>query len=204
MSEIPMNAQVNCSDGAAGTSTAVIIDPLSKSVTHVVVKVTDHDERSVPLKYIAETDHDSITLDCSKKELELMPQFKEFRYVKGVPNYPEFQGGEWEPPYVTLDYGGEMAEVEVVPAGELAVHRGDPVKATDGQVGIVDELVVEAGSGHISHLVLQKGHLWGKREVTVGVDLIDKVEDGTVYLSINKDAVKDLPSVKVKRHNRGQ
>jgi len=49
--------------------------------------------------------------------------------------------------------------VEIVPAGELAIHRGDPVRATDGQVGHVGEFIVDSDSGYISHMVLQKGHL---------------------------------------------
>ena len=92
--------------------------------------------------------------------------------------------------------------VEIVPAGELAIHRGDPVRATDGQVGHVGEFIVDSDSGYISHMVLQKGHLWGKREVTLELSLINKVEDGVIYLNVDKDGVEQLPAVKVKRHYR--
>lgn len=204
MTDIPLKAQVNGTDGPIGTSTAVIIDPVSKSITHVVVQLSKHDDRVVSLKHIAATDHDSITLDCSKADLASMDQFNQTRFVEGVPVYPEFQGGEWEAPYVTMDYDQQAVDVEVVPVGELAVHRGDPVKATDGQVGIVGEFIIDSDSGHISHLVLEKGHLWGKREVSVPLDLIDKVDNSVVYLTITKKALKDLPEVKVKRHYSGK
>ncbi len=200
MKDIPLKAQVNGTDGPLGTSAAVIIDPVSKSITHVVVQLSKHDDRTVPLAHVVATDHDSITLDCSKADITSMDQFNQTHFVEGVPVYPEFQGGEWEAPYVTMDYEAQPVDVEVVPAGELAVHRGDPVHATDGQVGIVDEFIIDSNSGHISHLVLEKGHLWGKREVSVPLDLIDKVDDGAVYLNITKKAMKDLPEVKVKRH----
>ena len=87
-----------------------------------------------------------------------------------------------------------------MPEGELAVHRGDPVRATDGQVGVVGELVVDADSGHITHLVLEQGHLFGKKEITVPLDQIDHVSEGNVHLSIDKAEVKNLPTMKVKRH----
>ncbi len=200
MTDIPLEAEVFCTEGAVGTSTAVVIDPVNQNVTHVVVQIDKYDEHMVPVELITASDHDTIKLNCSKKELDELPLFKEFEYVAGVPNYPDFQGGEWEPAYLTLDYEQEMTLVEKVPPGELAVHRGDPVKATDGQVGVAGEFIVESESGHITHFLLQKGHLWGKREVTLGLDLIDKVENGVVYLKIDKDAVERLPAVKVKHH----
>jgi sporulation protein YlmC with PRC-barrel domain len=202
MSEIPLDAQVSCLDGEVGKSTAVIFDPVNKNVTHVVVRITVEDERMVPLKYVVASDHDTIRLDCKKIDLEYMAKFKTYQYVSGVTANPSLPQGEWEAPYVTLDYSGDMREVESIPEGELAVHRGDPVKATDGQVGVVGELVIDTGSGHITHLVLEKGHLFGKQEITVPVDQIDYVAEGVVHLKMDKAAVKKLPTMKVKRHYR--
>jgi hypothetical protein len=36
------------------------------------------------------------------------------------------------------------------------------------------------------------------------VDLIDHVENGEVYLRVDKDAINRLPAVKIKRHYRWQ
>ena len=36
--EIPINADVYCSDGLGGRSSQVIVDPIHKQVTHFVVK----------------------------------------------------------------------------------------------------------------------------------------------------------------------
>jgi sporulation protein YlmC with PRC-barrel domain len=202
MSELPLDAKVICTDGEVGMSTAVVIDPLTKGVTHVVVRMTGGDEVMVPLRHVVSSDRDSITLNCKKIDLAQMAKFKTYQYVQGVAGSHSLPKGEWEAPYVTLDYSGDMREVEAIPEDELAVHRGDPVKATDGQVGVVGELVIDAASGHITHLVLEQGHLFGKQEITVPIDQIDHVADDSVYLSIDKAAVKNLPSMKVKRHYR--
>ena len=201
MTDIPLNANVTCADGEAGKSTAVIIDPLSQSITHVVIDY-NYMEHIVSLDHIVEADHDSIKLDCTKAELSQMPPFKETQYVGGE-EHPDYMEAAWEAPYVT-SYPKEtqLVAVEIVPAGELPIHRGDPVRATDGQVGHVGEFIVDSDSGHISHMVLQKGHLWGKREVTLELSLIDKVEDGVVYLNVDMKAVEQLPALKVKRHYR--
>ena len=202
MTELPLKAAVTCTDGPAGTSSAVIIDPVKKTLTHLVVKLANYDERLVPVEHVSQADHESIALDLSKKELAAMPSFTETQYIEGVPYYPECQGSEWEAPYVTMDYGPEAVVVEKVPPGELSIHRGDPVKATNGQVGHVGEFIIDPTDGHITHLVLQKGHLWGKREITVPLALIASVEEGVVHLTIDKHALSDLPSVKVNRHYR--
>jgi sporulation protein YlmC with PRC-barrel domain len=200
MTDIPLKAKVFCTDGEAGTSTAVIIDPVKQLVTHVVVD-HNYEEVVVPLELVTETDHESIKLSCKTAELSLMPPFKEVQYLGGEDYYPAYTDSAWTTPYVTSYPAEDMVLVEEqVPAGELAIHRGDPVLATDGKVGQVGEFVIDSESGHITHLVLHKGHLWGKKDVTLRLKLIDRVEEGIVYLSVDKRAVEQLPAVKVKRH----
>ena len=201
MTDIPLEAKVYCADGECGKSTAVIIDPLKQTVTDIVIALHGYDQRIVPLAHIVEADHETIRLGCTAEELAQMAPFTETHFVSGNPDMPIYPDGEWMTPYATA-YPGETEyyEEELVPPGELALHRGDPVNATDGHVGDVGEFLIDPGSGHISHLVLLKGHLWGKREVTVGMGLIDRVEGGVVYLTVDKAAVEKLPAVKVKRH----
>jgi hypothetical protein len=45
-----------------------------------------------------------------------------------------------------------------------------------------------------------EGHLWGKKEVTIPVSAIDRIEEDTVYLKLDKKAVESLPSESVRRH----
>lgn len=58
-------------------------------------------------------------------------------------------------------------------------------------------------SGHVTHLVLMEGHLWGKKEVTLPLSAIDHAEADTVDLKLSKRAVKELPAVPIRRrHHR--
>lgn len=215
MKDIPLKAKVSCTDGLVGNSTAVVINPINNRITHLVVARTAYSDHMVPIEHVVKSDHESIELDLSKRDLAKFPSFKELQYVGSVPydpafqDYPSYQGshgGAWQSPYVTMDYGMDYGpravEVERIPRGELPVHRGDKVEANDGKVGIIGEFVIDNDDGHVSHLVLLKGHLWGKREVAVPVDLIDKKEGDVVYLKVDKEAINDLPSVKIKRHYR--
>ena len=77
-------------------------------------------------------------------------------------------GSSFYKPYVTPDITVEVpVEHLQIPPGELAVRRGTRVEATDGYVGKVDEFVVNPDNGHITHLVMREGHLWGKKDVTI-------------------------------------
>jgi sporulation protein YlmC with PRC-barrel domain len=84
--------------------------------------------------------------------------------------------------------------------GELAVYRGMAVNTDEHKVGTVDELVVDPDSGNITHILMRKGHLWGKKDVAVPVPAIDFVGTDDVYLKIDKEAISALPVVPVKRH----
>ena len=86
-------------------------------------------------------------------------------------------------------------ENEQVPPGELAVHRGSHVRATDGDVGRVDAFLVDRESEQITHLVLHEGHLWGQKDVLIPMSKIGRIEQDRVYLTLNKEEVANLPDV---------
>jgi sporulation protein YlmC with PRC-barrel domain len=199
---IPVDAKVQCTDGYAGFVTAVVVDPVKQEVSHVVVKTSKDTDHAVHLDQVERTEHDTIYLNCTIDELHQMHEFTETHYVKSEnPDYSMYQSGSYQSPYVTNvreDYVPE--EEECVPAGELAVHRGTKVAATDGNVGVLEEFVIDAKTGKVSHFILRKGHLWGKRDITIPVTAIDYSEGDIVYLKLDKAAIDDLPSVSVKRH----
>jgi sporulation protein YlmC with PRC-barrel domain len=83
-----------------------------------------------------------------------------------------------------------------VPVGEVEVRRGDHVHATDGSIGRVQGLVVDPGDHHMTHVLLDEGHLWGKKEVAIPIGAVQSVEDG-VRLNLTKDEVRELPAVEL-------
>ena len=149
--EIPLQARVECTDGVCGLSAYILIDPVSDQVTHVVVKETlSNTEYIVPVDVISATITDTIWLHCSKAEFEKMSPFVQTEFVQEkILDYAGYQGGIPEMgshffmPYVTSELRVPVsAELQQIPPGELAVHRGTRVEATDGYVGKVDEFVV--------------------------------------------------------------
>ena len=79
------------------------------------------------------------------------------------------------------------------------------VRAKDGQIGIVGGLISDESSETVTHLILQEGHLWGKKEVALPLAAVDRVEGDTVYLKLDKKAIKQLPMLPHKRkYGKGQ
>jgi uncharacterized membrane protein len=204
--DIPMSAKVECTDGPCGESTAIIVNPVTQEVTHFVVQDATSPakvQRLVPVEQISKTTQATIHLRCTKAELASMEPFVETHYVldEERADYTHWTGGDvWQEPYATPD-GADYTAVaeERVPAGELAIHRGAKVEASDGHIGEVGEFLVDPGSGHITHLVLEEGHIWGTMAITLPLSAIDHAEGDTVYLKLTKQAVESLPSIPVKR-----
>jgi hypothetical protein len=87
-----------------------------------------------------------------------------------------------------------------VPKGEVEVRRASAVISADGHaLGEVDGFVVDADE-HITHFVLERGHLWGRKEVTIPIGAVARVESDEVHVALTKDEVGALPAVRVGRH----
>jgi hypothetical protein len=200
--DIPIDADVQCTDGVAGRSTYVVLNPVTRRVTHVVVRQGSfpHLERLVPVGMVTETSPDQIHLNCSQQELHGLVPFIETEFLPGESPYEAYEPDEYRLwPYVLPDDELVPVEYERVPSGELAVRRGSHVRATDGDVGRVDEFLVDRESEHITHLVLREGHLWRQKDVLIPVSEIGQIDEDRVYLTLGKEEVANLPTIPLRR-----
>ncbi len=210
--EIPMNANVECTDGIFGRSEYVLMNPVLDQVTHLVVKqaASPNTEYLVPLASVSETKADTIQLRCSKAELEKMEPFIKTTYIEDSMPARNFDnagvakgmgmGTNYYLPYVTFERTFQTpVEHRQIPGGELALRRGTRVEATDGYIGKVDEFVVDPKEGAITHLVMREGHLWGKKEVVIPLSALGTTLNDTVFLKLTKLQVESLPTLPVQR-----
>jgi sporulation protein YlmC with PRC-barrel domain len=207
--QFTIGAEASCSDGSCGEVTRVIVDPVAEAVTHLVVEPERRAGigRLVPLSLIDAT-AGQVRLRCSQAEFEKLEPAEETRFIPGTSGYAGYgpgQVGYW--PYYGLGMGGGLSGMDggnisqtvttdTVPQGEVDVRRGDPVQATDGDIGRVQGLVIDRGSGHVTHVLLQEGHLWGRREVAIPIGAVASTSGG-IRLRISKHEVQGLPSVDV-------
>jgi hypothetical protein len=81
---------------------------------------------------------------------------------------------------------------DALPLGEVGIHRGDSVHATDGEIGVVKGLVIERRTHHVTHVLLQDGHLWGRRDVAIPIRAVTGFEGG-IQVNMPKATIQSLP-----------
>jgi sporulation protein YlmC with PRC-barrel domain len=198
---------VSCTDGACGQVTRVVVNPVARVVTHIVVepKHTMGQGRLVPLELIESTDGD-VRLGCTIADFDKLEYAEEADFLPGTAGYGGYSSGQvLSLPYFGLgaaDAGVGMGDVaqpvlyERVPVGEVTVRRGEQVHATDGDIGKVQGLVIDSRDHHVTHVLLQEGHFWGRKQVAIPIGAITGVDEG-IRLNISKQQVQDLPPVDV-------
>lgn len=197
MIDLPMMAEVHCSDGIVGLSEHVVVNPINQQVTHLVVKSLrpPFDQYLVPIDEVGETTPTRIQLKCSRDKVLKMDPFEYKEYLRT--EYPTYLGLAHDLPASPIEQDVE-ASVSVkhrnIPKGELAVWRGAKVEATDGYVGQVDELLVNSNNMKATHLVLRERHVFGHRDITIPVSQIDRVDENTIYLKLDRRSIEELPT----------
>jgi sporulation protein YlmC with PRC-barrel domain len=212
---LDLGSPVRCSDATFGELADVVIDPTTRRVTHLVVQPhhRPEDSRLVPVERArsAEGDAAAISLDATVAEIDKLAPVHEFAYlrlgefpvedpdwdvgVEHVLGLPYYQGVdapaiEYDPHY-TLGF-------DRIPKGEVEIRRSSAVTSSDGHsLGYVDGFTIDGD--HITHVVLEHGHLWGKREVAIPIGAVDRVETDEVVLKLSKDEVGALESHRVRR-----
>ena len=101
-------------------------------------------------------------------------------------------------PYYGLGQGNITPPVvtDTLPEGEVGVRRGQQVHATDGGIGRVQGLVIDRTTHHVTHILLQEGHLWGRKDVAIPIGAVKMIENG-IQLKLTKQEVQDLPEIDV-------
>ncbi len=211
MAEFAMGARASCSDGFCGEVRRTILDPAARTVTHLVIQPGHHNAegRLVPIE-LADATGGEISLRCTLAEFERLEPAEEVDLAEGMDYAGSYGQGE-----AVLGYGdvgsmgvggsasgmgigmglGHRTPVVVshaVPLGETEVERHESVHAVDGEIGRVDGFVVDPADHQVTHILLQEGHLWGRKEVAIPVSAVASLDAG-VRLRITKKQVEDLP-----------
>ncbi len=182
--EFAMGAKASCADGPGGKVIRVIIDPATKTVTHLVIEPKHRvgAARLVPLDLV-DSAADGIRLRCTVEEFGRLEAAEEMELVDDV------MGGLYGP------MGGsppvQAVVQDVVPLGEIDIDRGEAVHALDGEIGRVHGCQVDPDH-RVTHVLLREGHLWGKKEVAIPVSAVTTVENG-IWLNLTKKQIEDLP-----------
>lgn len=214
---LDLGSPVHCSDEAFGELADIVIDPRTRCVTHLVVQPQrwEGQTRLVPIAHAraGEEADATISLECTVEEMSQFELVRESQYVRlgeARVEDPNWDVGIEEALALPSSSGVDvfndvdidphvMLSYDRIPIGDVEIRRASSVTSADGHhLGHVDGFVLD-GEQQIAHLVLEHGHLWGKRELAIPVDAVGKVETDAVTLTLTKDEVGALPSTRVRR-----
>ena len=210
--QFTIGAKAFCRDGEAGKLTLVVVDPVAREVTHLVIEPLDDVARLVPLALVEEATPESVRLGCTLAEFGKLDPAEKTRFLPGglgFENYEEAEVLTW--PYYGLAFSDgplgigpgvglaaaalqQEVVTDTLPLGEVGIRRDDQVHATDGDIGRVQGLVIDARNHHVTHVLLQEGHLWGRKDVAIPISAVTTVDDG-IHLKLSKREVQGLPPV---------
>lgn len=212
MADYILGAKASCSDGYCGEVSRTILDPATRTVTHLVITPKHHhaEGRLVPMDLVDEVAGE-VRLRCTLADYDRLDPAEEVDVVGD----DEYGGGYGQAEAVqgygdvgSMGLGGSASGLGIgmglghrtpvivshaVPLGETEVERHENVHAVDGEIGRVDGFVVSQADHKVTHVLLTEGHLWGRRQVAIPVSAVASVDAG-IRLNITKKQVAELPS----------
>lgn len=183
----------------------MVIDPATLTVTHLVIEPKDQQQlgRLVPLDLL-DTTPGEIRLGCPTADFYQIVRAEQTQFVRGTGDYARYDQGQPVRPYYIqkgsrpgAGIDGRLPQTstyDVLPAGHVAVHGGDPVHAIDGEIGHITGVVMDAGSRQPAYVLLHAGHLLEHKNVAVPIRAVTRVDAG-IQLDITRQEVKHLPPV---------
>ena len=173
-----IGADVECTDGICGEVSRVVVDPIARAATHLLVEPKHRRGlgRLVPLELVDSTSR-QVRLKCTRAVLENLESGEETRFLLGNSADADYGPGHavsW--PYFSLGIAGgvvgfgaenaaQTAIYDKIPSGEVAIRRGERVHATDGDIGRVEGLVIDPADRHVTHVLVAIGHAWGRKQI---------------------------------------
>jgi hypothetical protein len=198
---LAIGAAAVCRDGFPGELKGLVLEPMARTVTHLVVEPEGGHglARLVPLDH-ADAAAEPIRLRYTEAEFKDLSPAEE-TLAEFVPGYdvpvqllPAGEG--WRGAGGPVAAGGtlgqvrEMETIPLVPETEVGESQGDRVRASDGDVGQFHGLRVNPDTGEALDVLLKR-HPWGHAELAIPIGKVAGFEAG-IQLSITKQDVKDL------------
>jgi sporulation protein YlmC with PRC-barrel domain len=204
--QFSIGARASCADGPCGEVRRIIMDPAAGTVTHLVIEPRHGRQhgRLVPVDLVDATAGE-IRVRCTLAEFGKLDPAEDRELVEGRGEgltVPLVRPGPVGALSMQAPGGSPMSRPtrfivqEHVPAGEIQVRPGEHVHALDGEIGRVEGLLADPGDHRVTHVLLQEGHLWGRKQVAIPVSAVTGVQDG-IRLNITKQQVANLPPVDI-------
>lgn len=190
----------------------VVIDPLTKVVTDIVVRkgFLFTEDKVVPVSMIASATNDRVSLHPDVHDLDKVPPFEETYYLPltdAEANAAAYPVGYAPPFYMYPPMGGwvgysmnypsyyaaRAVETEQnIPDDTVALREGARVVSADGKdVGTVEQVSTETFADRAVSFVIAQGMVF-KELKRIPMAWVSKIEEGEVHLNIRADMLEQV------------
>lgn len=158
---------------------------------------------------VGNTDH--IAVDLTKQQIEESPSLQDDKPVSrqfekayyGYYQWPSYWGGpnRWGY-YPHIVHGRAQWKTDVSGEDPWDPHlrstndvSGYHIRASDEEIGHVDDFVIEDDTWAIRYLVVDTGNWWSGKKVLVSPRWIDRIgwSESTVFVNLSSEAIKQSP-----------
>ena len=184
MSDLTLGTPVIGSDEPIGRLTGLVCHPTTREITHLVVNADDVSDRLVPIDQLADFDATHLTLAMSRH------QFFDLRTLETVRLRPSDAWQDDGDAMSSEPSGSAMtfALHEQLPKPDLALRRGTSVEDRTGhRLGQLHSLIVDPVSHDVTHVTVQLGHLWTRRDITIPITEIAGMTENVIRLRADAD-----------------
>jgi uncharacterized protein YrrD len=190
----------------------VVIDPLTKDVSHIVVRKGHlfNEDKVIPLNLIVTATEDKVTLQEDGVNFQALQPFEEIHFIPVVededyeheaeedfphrvlPLYPYQPIGGTPVNYAVTPYPYTTETERHIPENTVALKEGAQVISADAKhIGKVERLFVDARNNHATYVVVSHGLLFKDRKL-VPTTWIKSVTDDEVQLSVKAHILDTL------------
>ena len=191
-----MKAKVFCQGHECGQTICLIVNPRNDNVLSLVVEegTAPFHQVIVPIKFVDQTTEKSISLSCSQDEFHNMDEFIKHNFIPSEKTYGVYNKKlKIYIPYTTISEDYVDIIRERVPKGGITLHPNTFIEAIDGEIGQLEEFLVDPLSERITHLVIETGSPKNREEYAVPASKINRIENDVVYLNISKSQIETFP-----------
>jgi osmotically-inducible protein OsmY len=199
-----IGATVHCKNGKFGKLQKLVIDPESMKITDLVVGkgFIQVEERIVPVSDVERATDEYVMLSINDTKVKEYPEYVELLSNSSVETSTKSDSKTNNTAYVAHPYvfGPAVRYSPVlhrpiihtnVPPDHEVVERSTTVHNQDQKIGVIDRLLVDAGSGELTNVVVDPG-LFASSFI-VPISTIDRVDEEGIFLAIDEEVIDQFP-----------
>ena len=200
------DARVVSADGKqVGSLERVVVNPETNVITSIVVRIgtlISHEEKVVPIGFVAETGGELIVLRDEAGELESLPPFEERHLLdeSGVLDPPPQSASPSVYGYPgvgtsVMNTSSQQLATQVeqnIPDGTVAMKEGAKVITLEGKhVGNVERVLADPTAEQVTHLLISRG-MFSKETKLIPMKWVMRLGEEKIHLRVRKDSVDQL------------